>query len=64
MNVSFISLYEVTPPFSPAEELISLRHGNGARNEHALLAKYDEEEKLLVYAPCESGVCINAISGP
>lgn len=52
MNVSFISFYEVTPPFNPLEELISLRHGNGAQNERTLFAKYDEEERFVAYASC------------
>lgn len=47
VNVSFISFYEVTLPFSSLKELISPRHGNGARNEYTLFAKYDEGEKLL-----------------
>ncbi|KAG7206232.1 hypothetical protein KM043_003624 [Ampulex compressa] len=44
MNVSFISFYEVTPPFNPLEEFVSSRHGNGPGKRNTLFARRDEGE--------------------
>lgn len=43
-------LFHFTLPFSSLKELISSRHGNDARNEYTLFAKYDEGKKTSCVA--------------